>query len=169
MLLWALDLDITEALDSLMPAADPTAIDLDAARADLKALERRRARWLEMYGDGLVDRPGLDRHLADLDAERADLERQLDPTGDRATIAANLDALLATTIETDGRDPQEWEDPPPGSAQWRHLLKTEALSGTLSEWAIGEVARLASAVALKVTLTPSDDWRHPVVDVDFDL
>jgi len=59
------------------PPYDAAAMTSDA-EARRQTLEAKRARWIEQYGEGLIDKAERDRRLAPIDQELADVDTRTD-------------------------------------------------------------------------------------------
>ena len=152
------------------------AISIREANEELARIKARRERWLGLYTDGLIERGELDLQLQAITVEEAAVQRVLvshtAASLSRNTIAKTLGELLTMTITTeDGADPAADEDPPRGSAEWRHRLRVEAIEaatrqGNLSAWAVEEAAHLITTLDITAVLSESDDYRRPVVTLE---
>ena len=115
----------------IMAEADRFAPPYDAASMSSEAearretLDAKRARWIEQYGEGLIDKPERDRRLAVVDADLAEVISRAD----------TLRAIPPRAID--------WTSPPERLNEflrsiWRHVELNEVLGPIRADWIIPE-------------------------------
>lgn len=101
--------------------APPILPDADADAGHREVLEGKRLRWIEQYGEGLIDKATRDRHLAVIDAELSSLGS-----------AELLQALPAIEWDTDDADTINFAL----RALWRGIRLDEQLRPIAAEWLV---------------------------------
>lgn len=83
----------------------------------LDAIPGKRDRWVEQYGEGLIDKATRDAKLADLNAEEVDLQREIANIERDASVtpAQLLAEMMEMDIEAFEPDPGEFD---PTDAEW---------------------------------------------------
>lgn len=115
---------IIEEAERFDPPYDQASMSAEA-EARRETLEAKRARWIEQYAEGLIDKAGRDRRLAVIDRELGEIETRTD----------TLRAIPARDVD--------WTKPPEAlntflRSIWHYVELDRTMHPTRGEWIIPE-------------------------------